>query len=157
MQECSPLQITQEEIAVASGKKLLDPASDFISKLESANGNIQCAFDKQVEASTVSYCVYHRHISDEPGIGSMGPGEIRRSACQVWIVATDQLFDTVDQPEFHDLMTYAHHPLPSLKIPHHNAIKQWIMKIGEDSIVATKQMFLVHRNISYVYKVLISS
>ena len=54
MKECSPAQITEEEIAVASGKKLLDPASDFLSKLESANGKIRHAFDRQVEAATVS-------------------------------------------------------------------------------------------------------
>jgi hypothetical protein len=54
MKECSPAQITQEEIEVASGKKLLDPASDFLSKLESTNENIRRAFDKQVEAATVS-------------------------------------------------------------------------------------------------------
>jgi hypothetical protein len=67
------------------------------------------------------------------------------------VVATDQPFDTVDQPEFRDLMTYAHHPLPSLKIPHRDAIKRRIMKIGEDSIATTKQMFLVRsKNISYI-------
>jgi hypothetical protein len=54
MKECSPAQITQEEIAVASGKKLLDPTSDFLSKLESVNENIRRVFDKQVEAAIVS-------------------------------------------------------------------------------------------------------
>lgn len=54
LKETSPAQITQEAIAVASGKKLLDPASDFLSKLESANENIRRAFEKQVEATTVS-------------------------------------------------------------------------------------------------------
>jgi hypothetical protein len=54
MKECSPEQFTQEEIAIASGKKVLDPASDFLSKLESTNENIRHAFEKQVEAATVS-------------------------------------------------------------------------------------------------------
>ena len=44
----------QEEITIASGKKLLDPASNFLDKPESTNENIQCAFKKQVEAATVS-------------------------------------------------------------------------------------------------------
>ncbi|KAN0131304.1 Ribonuclease H-like domain containing protein [Lactarius tabidus] len=101
MKECSPAQITQEEIEVASGKKLLDPASDFLSKLESANENIRRAFDKQVEAAT-----------------SPWDQEKFEYLLAKWVVATDQPFDTVDQPEFRDLMTYAHHPLPSLKIPH---------------------------------------
>lgn len=54
MKECSPEQIMQEEITIASGKKLLDPASNFLDKPESTNENIQCAFKKQVEAATVS-------------------------------------------------------------------------------------------------------
>jgi hypothetical protein len=40
-----------------------------------------------------------------------------------WIVTTDQPFDTVDHSEVCELMTYAHHPSPSQKIPHHGAIK----------------------------------
>jgi hypothetical protein len=55
MKECSPEQLTQEEILIASGKKVLDPSSDFLSKLESSNENIQCASKKQVKAATISH------------------------------------------------------------------------------------------------------
>lgn len=54
-------------------------------------------------------------------------------------------------------MTYVHHPLPSLKIPHRDAIKRRIMKIGEDSIMGTKHMFLVRKSICDINKVLILS
>jgi hypothetical protein len=62
-----------------------------------------------------------------------------------WIVVTDQLFYTVDDPEFHDLLMYMHHPSPNLQIPHQDAIKRWIMKMGEDTVEATKQMFHVYK------------
>jgi hypothetical protein len=38
---------------------------------------------------------------------------------------------------------YTHHHSPNLKIPHRDAIKKRIMKMGEDSIKATKHMFQV--------------
>jgi len=60
-----------------------------------------------------------------------------------WIVATDQPFHTVDNPEFRELLTCAHHPLPELKIPHQNVVKRHIMKMGEDTIEATKESFAV--------------
>ena len=60
-----------------------------------------------------------------------------------WIVATDQPFSTVDEPEFRDLLMYTHHPSPNLHIPHRDAIKRRIMKMGEDTIEATKEMFKV--------------
>ena len=55
MKECSPDQITAEEIVVASGKKVLDPGatSEFLRKLES-NEDIRCAFEKQAQAAAVS-------------------------------------------------------------------------------------------------------
>jgi hypothetical protein len=60
-----------------------------------------------------------------------------------WIVATDQPFFTVEEPEFRALLAYIHHPSPNLKIPHRDAIRRRIMKMGDDTIQATKQMFMV--------------
>ena len=60
-----------------------------------------------------------------------------------WIIATDQPFDTVDQPEFHTLLTCAHHPSPELKIPYCDAVRRRIMKMGEDGIEVTKEIFMV--------------
>jgi hypothetical protein len=34
-----------------------------------------------------------------------------------WIVACDQQFDEVEKEEFVKLMTYAHHPASSVKLP----------------------------------------
>jgi len=64
-----------------------------------------------------------------------------------WIVATDQPFYTVEDPEFQDLLMYTHHPSPNLKIPHRNAVKTRVMKMGYDAVEATKRMFLVRKHL----------
>jgi hypothetical protein len=66
-----------------------------------------------------------------------------------WIIACDQPFEEVDHAEFREMLTYAHHPAPNLKIPHRDAIRHRIMKMGEDSIDSTKDMFAVSK-ICYV-------
>jgi hypothetical protein len=55
MKERSPADITEDEIAVASGQKALDQATitELIGKLESGNQTIQQAFKKQQEAVAV--------------------------------------------------------------------------------------------------------
>jgi hypothetical protein len=55
MEEHASDNITQEEIMIASGQKVLDPgeASKFLDELESMNGNIQHAFEKQAETAAV--------------------------------------------------------------------------------------------------------
>ena len=63
-----------------------------------------------------------------------------------WIVATDQPFSTVDEPEFCTLLAYAHHPSPELKIPHRNAVKRCVMKMGEDTVDATKELLAVRKS-----------
>ena len=60
-----------------------------------------------------------------------------------WIVLTDQPFDLVDSSAFRELVTYVHHPAPELTIPHRDAIKRRILKLGEDTFRSTKQMFAV--------------
>jgi hypothetical protein len=57
MKERPPEQITKDEITIASGQKILDPAtaSELLGKLESANENIRHAFEKQAEAAAVSH------------------------------------------------------------------------------------------------------
>lgn len=58
-------------------------------------------------------------------------------------MATDQPFDTVDSEEFRSLLSYAHHPAPSISIPQRDAVKRRIMKMGTDGIAEMKQMFSV--------------
>ncbi len=61
-----------------------------------------------------------------------------------WIIACDQPFEEVDRAELRDLLSYAHHHSPDeLHIPHRNAIRRWIMKMGEDGTEETCKMFAV--------------
>jgi hypothetical protein len=59
------------------------------------------------------------------------------------MVVTDQPFYVVNDVEFRELLTYTHHPSPTLKIPLRNAMKERIMKLGDDTIRETRQMFKV--------------
>ena len=61
-----------------------------------------------------------------------------------WIIACDQPFDEVEKEEFVNLITYAHHPAPSIKLPGANGIKRQMMKMGEDTIDGICKMFSVH-------------
>jgi len=56
MKERSSNQITNEEILVALGQKVLDPGAvpEFIGRAESANQDIRHAFKKQVQVAAVS-------------------------------------------------------------------------------------------------------
>lgn len=56
MKNRAPDQITKEEISVASGQRIMDPAavSAFICQVESANQDIRRAFEKQAQIAAVS-------------------------------------------------------------------------------------------------------
>jgi hypothetical protein len=69
-----------------------------------------------------------------------------------WIVACDQPFDEVEKPEFREMLTYAHHPSPTLKIPHRDSIKRRIMAMGQDTIESTKAMFKVFSSFLFEIK-----
>jgi hypothetical protein len=117
MKERSPDEITQEVISIASGKTVLDPTAmgEWLGKYEETSTTIQYAFKKQLEATA-------------------GPWDQDKfeTLLTSWIVATDQPFYAVDDPEFRKFITYAHHPA-SLKVPHRDAIKRRVMNMGEDT------------------------
>lgn len=94
-------EITQEEIDVASGKRALTAkaSAEFLGGLEAQSENIKNTFAKQQEQA-----------------GAWDQDRFEDLLTK-WIVATDQPFDTVDNPEFRDLM-------------------------GEHEIEATKTMFV---------------
>jgi hypothetical protein len=58
-------------------------------------------------------------------------------------VACDQPFDEVEEVEFIKLMTYAHHPVPSMKLPGHEGICYWVMNMGKETIDGIHKMFAV--------------
>lgn len=56
LKDRSPEPVTPEEVLIASGKKVLDPAamSELLGKYEMSSISIQAAFKKQVDAAAVS-------------------------------------------------------------------------------------------------------
>ena len=128
MKEWSPDDITAEDVAIASGNTVLDPAAmtEWLSKYKMTTTTIETAFKKQLDAAA-------------------GPWEQERfeDFLARWIVAMDQPFFTVDDPEFREFLIYTHHPSPSLSIPRRDVVKGRIMRMCEDTIKATKQMFQV--------------
>ena len=60
-----------------------------------------------------------------------------------WVVACDQPFDEVEKPEFISLMEYTHRSRDSLKMFKCDAVKHRVMKMGDETIEGTHEMFSV--------------
>jgi hypothetical protein len=60
-----------------------------------------------------------------------------------WIVACDQPFDEVEKPEFISMLQYAHHSPTNLKLPSRDGIRRRVMKLGEETVEGTREMFKV--------------
>jgi len=60
-----------------------------------------------------------------------------------WVVACDQPFDEVEKPEFVNLMEYTHRTGDSFNLLKRDAIKRHIMKLGDETIEGTCEMFSV--------------
>ena len=63
----------------------------------------------------------------------------------LWIVASDQPFTEVENPEFVELLNYVHRNSSGseLQILGHNSIKRRVMDMGENGIEEVKEMFMV--------------
>ncbi|PPQ80848.1 hypothetical protein CVT25_001973 [Psilocybe cyanescens] len=127
LKECPVGQaITEAELDLASGKKVLNQgqAKVYFNNLKTASENICAAFEKQA-------------------INAAEPWDQDKfeQLLTEWVVACDQPFEEVDRPEFRELLIYAHHPAPDLKIPHCDAVRRRIMKMGKNSIESMKNMF----------------
>lgn len=136
---------TPEEIAIASGKKQLDgrTESEYLKKLEKASENIKKAFEDQQARAAVSDINFNIYISL---ISRQGPWTLTE-----WIVACDQPFDEVENPEFVTMMNITHHTGGPLKIPGRNAIKRRVMKMGEDTIDGVRDMLSVQYNFFFKF------
>ena len=56
-------------------------------------------------------------------------------------MACDQPFNVVEKDEFVKLMTYACHPAHAIKLLSYEGIWQHMMKMGEEIIAGTHEMF----------------
>ena len=135
---------TPEEIAIASGEKQLDgrAESEYLKKLEKASENIKKAFEDQQAWAAVSDNIVDAYISFISWQGPWDQAKFEQYLTE-WIVACDQPFDEVENPEFVEMMNFTHHTGGQLKIPGRNAIKRRVMKMGEDTIEGVREMLLV--------------
>jgi len=61
-----------------------------------------------------------------------------------WVIACDQPFEEVDQPEFIAIMNYTHRAADtSLKLLRRNGIKRCLMAMGEETIKEVQSMFSI--------------
>ncbi|KAF9001006.1 hypothetical protein BDQ17DRAFT_1244915, partial [Cyathus striatus] len=120
--------ITQEELDLASGKVSLDvtEAGTFLKKLRSQRENIRSAFARQ----------------EVNALGEWDQAKFEKLLVS-WIVACDQPFSAVDDSEFRELLQYTHHFALPFQIPSRNVVRRYVMKLSEEGIAATKQLFSV--------------
>ena len=60
-----------------------------------------------------------------------------------WVAATDQPFNTMESPEFCELLQYLYQKKTNLHIPSRHSVCNQIMKMGDTKVVKLKQMFTV--------------
>ncbi|KAJ7337592.1 hypothetical protein DFH08DRAFT_812914 [Mycena albidolilacea] len=118
---------TDVELAVAHGSTPITPemAAEYLQSLDVISNNIKDMFEKQAAASQDPWNQEHfEHLLAN------------------WVATCDQPFSAVDDEEFHELLKYTHHPAKKLlKIPHAQAIRTRIDKMGEEMIAALAEIF----------------
>jgi len=65
-----------------------------------------------------------------------------------WVVACDQPFDEVEKPEFISMMEYGRDP-NTFSLPKRLGVRRRVMKLGEETIQETKNLFAVHPFLIY--------
>jgi len=116
---------TEDELAIAKGVKELDTetAAKYVTNLNKIDGNIKNMFHRGEES-------WNQDIFED--------------TLARWIVACDQPFTTVKDPEFCELLQYVHQPGKEiLRIPDDKSIRRRIMKMGEDMQAKLKAQFAV--------------
>jgi hypothetical protein len=76
--QTSGTAITEEDIEIASGKRVLDAGQTniYFKNLESASENLRLAFEKQVKDAAVSPCLSHILSFHHSSTGSMGSRQV---------------------------------------------------------------------------------
>jgi hypothetical protein len=64
-----------------------------------------------------------------------------------WLVVCDQPFDSVEKPEFRELLQYIHRK--ALKIPKRTTMHRRVMDMGKTAIESTAEMFSVSFNLGF--------
>ncbi|KAJ7794704.1 hypothetical protein B0H14DRAFT_3159008 [Mycena olivaceomarginata] len=118
---------TDVELAVARGSTPITPemAAEYLQSLDVISNNIKDMFEKQAAASQEPWDQEHfEHLLAR------------------WVATCDQPFSAVDDEEFRELLKYNPPPCQKsrLKIPHAQAIRTRIDKMGEEMIAALAEI-----------------
>lgn len=147
LQGC-PEPPTEDEIAIASRKKILDPnaADAYLQKLQHAQTGIAELFNQQRLRSAV-HRTFHSKLyasidlaTDRKRFGIKGNS--RSYSPSGWLRRISHLMS---------LLEYTHTRGQPLHIPHRHALRKHIMKMGEDSVEGIKKMIAVS-NLSSLLK-----
>jgi hypothetical protein len=60
-----------------------------------------------------------------------------------WVIASDQPFEEVENPEFSELLNYVNRSGSTLKIPSRFTVKRCVMKMSADGVKELKDTFAV--------------
>lgn len=117
---------TDEELAIASGKKVLDEkaAKSYLGRVKAPSANLVSMFAKQPQENAEKVFdmeTFERHLAE-------------------WVVASDQPFEEVERPEFRCLLGYTYMGPKPLNIPHRTVLKDRIMKMGKSTVKAIQKL-----------------
>jgi hypothetical protein len=122
---------SDDEVAFASGSKEFtgQDQAEYLKAIEAKASTLASAFLRQERAAAVPFdsSKFERYLTE-------------------WMVACDQPFDEVERPEFICMMNYLHHsqhPQATLNLPDRKGIRRRVMKLGEETIAETRDMFKV--------------
>jgi len=136
---------TPDEIAIASGCQALDPAkaAAYLDQLKKAPTTIVDLFHHQAEETKACNCnTLPILCTDSFYQGKAFDQKQFDQYLHEWIVAANQPFDAIENPEFRRLLEYTH-LRPGLHIPSASTAKRCIMKMGDDTIQGIKDMVAV--------------
>lgn len=137
---------TEAEVNLARGNVPADgnAAKEYLGKVETATSSIMKGLERQAKKVQVYlFIILFRSCYSLRTQGNFEQEVFNRLLAE-WIVACDQPFDEVEKPEFIRLMEYTHHGSTlNFKVPGHTAVRNRVMKMGEDTVEGTKKMFSV--------------
>ncbi|KAJ7867484.1 hypothetical protein B0H14DRAFT_3441698 [Mycena olivaceomarginata] len=109
-----------------------DAAKAYLGKVETATSSILKGLERQARKVQGDF-----------------EQEVLNRLLAEWIIACDQPFDEVEKPEFIRLMEYTHHGSTlNFKVPGHTAVRNRVMKMGEDTVEGTRKMFALDSKVS---------
>jgi len=150
------IPLSTEEKKIASGDIELSSAklTEITQRHDARQQSLKNVFARQQEKAAVSnaYCVViFSFLPSLIFIQEPWSQETFEDLLTKWIVASDQPFDEVENPELSELLNYVNRSASPLKIPGRFTVKRRVMKMGAEGIQYMKDLFAV-RDMLTVYQ-----